>query len=373
MTRREGRVHDLLSAVGVDPVDWRDEIVTVLAWREGATAARENRPAGFMADSPAERRYAGPIAADTDVHHILGLAAEEAVANGQETGPAHLLVGLLREGESVAAATGRWLGMTPGRVRSTAGLRNERRVVAERAPPGGGSNAIGDAALVLCGGSTDADLLAEVIALAPRRRSRTILKAVVVDLGWQTRLPAAEQRQRYLELFRAAGAEAAQSGIDERSDASSAEACDRLAAADVVWLAGGDAAAIYDRLSGTPALAAIRKAHQNGAIVGGVSAGAMVWGTGTLSDFASLGDAEPFPLFGWLANLVVFPHYGPNREQALRERVRAFPGCRGLAIAHGGAVIVRRGGDEIEVLRQGARGTAHALLEDPDGVLTVLG
>lgn len=372
MTRWEGQVHDLLTAVGVDPVDWRDEIVTVLAWREGATAAREGRPAGSMADSLAERRYGGAIAVDADVHHIFDLASDEAVANGQEAGAAHLLVALLREGESVAAATGRWLGMTPGRVRSAAGLRNERRVVAEGAPPGGGVPATGDA-LVLCGGGTDADLLAEVIALAPRRRSRTTPEAVVVDLGWQTRLPAAEQRQGYLELFRSAGAEAAHSGIDDRSDASSAKACDLLAAADIVWFAGGDAAAIYHRLSATPALEAIREAHQGGAIVGGVSAGAMVWGTGTLSDFASLGDPEPFPLFGWLANLVVFPHYGPRREQALRERVRVFPGCRGLAIAHGGAVIVRRGGAEIEVLRHGARGTAHALLEGPDEVLTVLG
>lgn len=31
LTHWKGEVHDLLATVGVDPVEWRDEIVTVLA------------------------------------------------------------------------------------------------------------------------------------------------------------------------------------------------------------------------------------------------------------------------------------------------------------------------------------------------------
>ena len=156
------------------------------------------------------------------------------------------------------------------------------------------------------------------------------------------------------------------SGLTVRDDAASAEACRRLASADVVWLTGGDAAALYDRLWATPALDAIREAHDNGAVVGGVSAGAMVWGAGTLSDFASLGEAEPFPLFGWLGDVVVWAHYAPSRERALRERLAAFPGCRGLAVAHGGAVVVAPGNDGLQVLHPGMGDAASVVLDGPD-------
>ena len=147
------------------------------------------------------------------------------------------------------------------------------------------------------------------------------------------------------------------SGLTERGDAESADACARLAEADLVWFSGGDVAAICDRLWATPPLDAIDEAHRNGGVVGGVSAGAMVWGAGTVSDFASLGEPDPFPLSGWLDNLVIFAHYTPGREKAFRDAVAFFPGCRGFAIAHGGAVIVGHGDDGLRVLRHGVGGT----------------
>ena len=48
--------------------------------------------------------------------------------------------------------------------------------------------------------------------------------------------------------------------------------------------------------------------------MGGVSAGAVVWGAGHLSDYASLGEEEPYPLFGWLHDMVVFPHWFASRS-----------------------------------------------------------
>jgi len=194
---------------------------------------------------------------------------------------------------------------------------------------------------------------------------------VLVDLGWRTLRPTAEQRRRHVERLGDAGeVDVLDSGLTSRGDASSEEACRRLGSADLVWFAGGDAAAIYDRLWATPALAAIHLANEKGVVVGGASAGAMVWGAGTLTDFASLGDPEPFSLFGWLDHLVVFAHYWPTRERALRERLAAFPGCQALGVAHGGAVVVGPGDQNLQVLDRGVKGTDSILLAGPDQPVT---
>lgn len=347
-------------------MDWRDQIIGVLGWAEGGAAQREGRPAGAMADSLADLRFAGDLEPEPAVAAIVELARQEASAHHCEVGPAHLLVGLLLEGESVGAATGRWLGLTPGRVRSAAGLHNQRRTVAGGASRCRTRRGKGAWPIVLCGGGTDADLLAEVIDLAGRRAGPGGARVVLVDLGWSVRPPTVEQRRFQLERLTTAGAApAVDSGLTEREDAASAEACRRLAAADLVWCTGGDAAAIYDRLWATPALQAVRDAHDHGATVGGVSAGAMVWGAGMLSDFASLGGPEPFPLFGWLDDLVVFAHYAPSRERAFRERLASFPDCRGLGVAHGGAVIVAPGDDGLRVLRPGLGGIDSVVLAGP--------
>lgn len=371
LARPGGAADALLGALGVDPLDWRDGIVEVLGWREGASAQRDGRPAGRIADSLPERRFSGTLEVTLVVLHILELAEEEATANHTTVGPANLLVALLLEVNSVGAAVGRWLGLTPGRVRSAAGLRNSRRVVAEGAPAGGTPRGSTAGPMVLCGGGPDSALLADVVALSAERAEPRGPRVALVDLGWQTRPPTRDDRLYELERLRSAGAaDAFDSGLTRRPDSWSTEVCESLAGADLVWFTGGNAASIYDRLWATSALEAIRGAHERGAVVGGFSAGSAVWGTGMISDFASLGDPEPFPLFGWLDHLVVFNHYAPTRERAFRARVAAFPGCRGLGIAHGGAVIVTAGSSQLCALRTGAGGVDHMLLVAPDQPLS---
>lgn len=369
LTRSPSPAHGVLAAVGVDPVDWRDEIVKVLGWREGANAERSGRPAGSLSDSLAERRFEGAVVIDGAAAHIVELSEQEAAANNEEVAPVHLVVALLVEGWSVAAASGGWLGMSPGRVRSAAGLRNVRRVIAGGAPPGriGGPPAPGAGPVVLCGGDSRA-VLPDAVAAGTRGGTP---EAVVVDLTWRTMRPTAEERQRQVDALVDAGARAVDSGMVERADAGSPEACERLGAADLLWFPGGDVAALYDRLWATPALDAIVHAHRNGAVLAGVSAGAAVWGAGTLSDFGSLGEEEPFPLFGLLDSLVVFPHFAPTRERRFRQMVTAFPGCRGLAVAHGGSVLIPAGGGEPQVLREGRTGP-HMLLDNPGAPLATL-
>lgn len=372
LARPSGAIDGLFATLGVDPLDWRDQIITVLGWREGGSAAREGRPAGAMADSAVDLRFRGDLETHAEVRHIVHLAQSEAAANSEDVGAAHVLVSLLLEGESVGAATGRWLGMTPGGVRFAAGLRNTRRLVADGAPATRSPSSEAAGPMLLCGGGTDADLLAQVVDLASKRSGGVRPEVVLVDLGWHTLRPTPNSRKRLLEAFTSAGAHAVDSGLTDRRDAESDEVCRRLASAELVWFGGGDAAGIYDRLWATPALRAIRERQAEGAVVGGVSAGAMVWGEGMLSDFASLGDPEPFPLFRWLDHLVVFAHYAPSRESAFRCRLQAFPGCSGVALAHGGAVTIDRGGVDISVLRHGAGGVPHVVLAGPDHPLTTI-
>lgn len=333
------------------------------------SAGQEHRVPGTMADSPAVHRFSGVVDVDATLSHVLQLAQQEAADNGSDVGAGILLVSLLREVESVGAATAGWLGMTVGRVRAAAGLRSQRRVVAGGAPSGGPPRRPGSGPLVLCGGAPETDLLRQVTELASRRSDPAVLSAVAVDLGWASQRPTARQRRWYVDQLAEAGARCvSDSGLTDREDAFSSEICQRLATADLIWFAGGDTAAVYDRLWATPALAAIRTANNNGAVVGGVSAGAAVWGAGTLSTFVA-GVSEPFPLFGWLADLVVFAHYVPVREPTFRKYVAAFPGCQGLAIGHGGAVVVGPDNRDLAVLAGGADGARSVQLAGPEEAL----
>ncbi|MGH9155140.1 MAG: Type 1 glutamine amidotransferase-like domain-containing protein [Acidimicrobiales bacterium] len=357
---------EVVVAAGLDLLEWRDGIIRVLGWNEGGQWEREGRPASSVCDSPAERRFGGELLTGPDVHAVLDLAAAEAAANGEEIGPAHLVVGLLLAVDSVGAAGARWHGLTPGRVRVAAGLIDVCRPPAGGAPPGRtGPRREGAGALVLCGGGS-AQALPAVLDLAPRPCS-----VVLVDMAWSGPRPSAESRRLDLEALVAAGAgSAVDSGLTGREDAFDSEVCERLAPAHVIWCTGGSVAALYDRLWATPALDAIVDAHQRGAVLGGVSAGATVWGTGTVSDYVS-GNPEPLQLFGLLDDVVVFSHYFTSRERAFRERLRAFPGCRGVAVSHGGAVAVDPSGDLRPLCRDGA-GMAGVLLVDPVGKLAVL-
>lgn len=212
------------------------------------------------------------------------------------------------------------------------------------------------------------DLLARIVALVGESRAGRQPRIGLVGASWHVAPPTAEARRVEAERWTQAGADVPEVGLVERADAALPAVTETLAGADLVWFSSGDGSALYDRLWGTPALEVVRHAHERGAAVGGVSAGAVVWGVGHLSDYASLGDEEPFPLFGWLHDVVVFPHWFASREARFRQTVRAFPGCRGLAIAHGGAVAVRIGG-QIDVLRQGTAGATHATIRDADAHL----
>jgi cyanophycinase-like exopeptidase len=79
----------------------------------------------------------------------------------------------------------------------------------------------------------------------------------------------------------------------------------------------------------TPALAALRKAWDGGAVIAGCSAGAMVFGAGM----------PGCECWGWLPDTVVAPHFG---QYDIARWCSAFPSCSIVGIPDGSMAVVDR-------------------------------
>lgn len=94
--------------------------------------------------------------------------------------------------------------------------------------------------------------------------------------------------------------------VDARS-AADERLASRLAAADLIYLPGGDPGVVLDVLAGSDAWRAVSRARMRGAIVAGASAGAMALGEWTWTpDGVRRG-------FGWAGRILVVPHADPDR------------------------------------------------------------
>lgn len=113
------------------------------------------------------------------------------------------------------------------------------------------------------------------------------------------------------------------SGLASREDAYDPAVVSRLAAADLVLIGGGFPERLASVTLGTPALAAMRAAHESGTVFAGCSAGAVVFGAGMVSA------GERLDLWAWLPNTVVAPHFGPYD---IAPWGRAYPSCEVLGI-----------------------------------------
>jgi cyanophycinase-like exopeptidase len=98
-------------------------------------------------------------------------------------------------------------------------------------------------------------------------------------------------------------------------------------------------------LRDTPALDALRKANTNGTVVGGGSAGAMVFGAGLLD--GPRDNPHPQNLLGWLADIVIAPHFG---NYAIDPWRTAFPEETILGLPEGSGVIVTGHGQRFTVV-----------------------
>lgn len=98
-------------------------------------------------------------------------------------------------------------------------------------------------------------------------------------------------------------------GLQTRHDAADPAVIARIDRADLVLVTGGNPERMAAAVKDTPAEDALRRVVLRGGIVGGGSAGAMIWSRALPAGAASAPSGIE-PLLGWLPGLVVAPHFG---------------------------------------------------------------
>jgi cyanophycinase len=166
-----------------------------------------------------------------------------------------------------------------------------------------------------------------------------------------------------VEHFTRLGASASPIALRTRADAEDPEVAAALARADLVYLSGGKPAYLREALRGTASWQAISGVFENGGVVAGCSAGAMVLGE-TMFDFPQA--ARPVPALGLAPGVTVVPHFdeipvgvGGFLSQVLRllgttaTTVVGIDGGTALLCSAEGWTVLGRGG--VTVLSGGAR------------------
>lgn len=122
-----------------------------------------------------------------------------------------------------------------------------------------------------------------------------------------------------------------------------------LGSADVILLAGGDPRVGWDAFQAHGVDALLRERHQAGALLMGVSAGAMHLGLGAWRDDLP-GEGEPFPVLG-LTPYLIGVHEPPEWPGLKLAVQRMGLPTRGLGIPRGGGVLLHADGS-VEPVRQ---------------------
>lgn len=102
----------------------------------------------------------------------------------------------------------------------------------------------------------------------------------------------------------------------------------RLVQAGLIFIGGGDASRLIETLEGTPVIDAIAGAFDSGAVIVGVSAGAMILGKwGLSSDTGKI-----LPGWGWVSDSIVVPHYSADRAAQARGALQRYPEALALGL-----------------------------------------
>ncbi|MDQ3716607.1 MAG: Type 1 glutamine amidotransferase-like domain-containing protein [Actinomycetota bacterium] len=350
----------VLDELGVDPRRWRDRIIYTLGVNNGIH---------FQLEGEAIRRlpHQGELVVEDSSLRVLELAAHEAMASSAELAPAHLIVAFVdRQRGDIATGTAKAEGITLAAARRSAGIPHERRVIAEGNPPSLRRPQRNGPLVLLGGGDTSPQVFRYAIELASARRGashRPVNVACVFASG-----PGRPQQNRDTRLaqFRLRNdVNAEDCHLDNRNDAADPEVLTALAQADIIFMDGGKPELLYDTIAGSPAMAALIEASDNGAVMMGSSAGSVIWGIGCMSDWTSGDQREPFPLLNWLSGVAVLAHYVPEDETALRRLMLDVGAQAGLGVPHGGAVAVQAGWESWLSI---APGVGHCCaIRQPDG------
>ncbi|MBW3640897.1 MAG: Clp protease N-terminal domain-containing protein [Actinobacteria bacterium] len=222
--------HDL-APLGVDATAWLANIHLVWGLQ---------RAGGYRAE-PLPVLAVDQVGVSRRVQAVFDYAVDEAVANAHEDVEVrHVMVALLREGNGIAAGTLHDMGLRVGHLRRGAGLLPRPRVVAGGFAPPDGSEPTPAGPLVLMGGGPGTPTAqARVLAWTATRLGRPprVVHAFVTMDG--DRGDDAYIESVVASWLLAGAASADDAGVYDRADAFLPEVCERLEAADVVFVPGG--------------------------------------------------------------------------------------------------------------------------------------
>jgi cyanophycinase len=202
--------------------------------------------------------------------------------------------------------------------------------------PGAGS-------LILIGGTTDAWRGTEhidraAIERAPRDRPVAFVPAADCPPGYG---------ESFLQVYASLGAPTGYVvPIHDRSSARDSANARLIAEAGLVYFGGGETTELLASMTGTPALDAVADAYEAGAVIVGMSAGAIAlsaWGVPQDPDIGLLQG------WAWLPETIVSVHHTSARDQILERVVNERPGMLGIGLAEDVAVTLAPG-EEMQVL-----------------------
>lgn len=166
--------------------------------------------------------------------------------------------------------------------------------------------------LVAIGGAedktSDLEILSRVFSLAPADNQEVAVIATASSIP-EDMLPA------YRRVFKRLGASKIHAlDIRDRDAAADKGVVERIRRAGLIYFTGGDQLRLTNVLGASPALAAIRERHADGAVVAGTSAGAaalsatMIY-NGAASDALCKGAVQMASGFGFVEGVIIDSHF----------------------------------------------------------------
>jgi cyanophycinase-like exopeptidase len=123
--------------------------------------------------------------------------------------------------------------------------------------------------------------------------------------------------------------------IFDAAGARATENCRLLQEAGLIAISDGrDELTLVEALRESPALEALIRAFQSGAVIVGMGAGAAALGAWIEGSGPAAGGEPPAaPALGWLPNVIVAPHFkGAEAAHRLRRLLNLQPNCLGLGV-----------------------------------------
>lgn len=210
-------------------------------------------------------------------------------------------------------------------------------------------------ALIIVGGAEDREGKCLILREFVRLAGGTDAKIAVLTAA--TSAPR-EVGDMYTDIFKRLGVEHIEV-VDTRAreDAEDREMIQAIQGATGIFFSGGDQAKIVESIKGTPLDAAIRERHEQGAVVGGTSAGAAMMPDTMIIEGDSTTNPRPEvvelgPGMGFLPGVVIDQHFAQRgRLGRLLAALLLQPTMLGFGIDEDTAMVVQ--GQEFHVVGNG--------------------